>query len=294
MSLDATNWAWKTRQKKTPGGASKPLKKLVLLALGDRAGEDHSCWPSMERLERDTEMDRKTILKIIAELQNDGLIADTGERKGPTKRVKVYQLKGITGREETVPKMEQSQKRNHSKSGTLNSPKFGTQNLPIESFNESKNKKGWFCWKKLESELTYLQDPTMIDEIKNASWFEREKTAFENFNAETNLSDDMMIYHFADKLVQALAKYRALSKPVQNQKSSSEKPTTAKLSEKQIFMFAQKISRLPEYAGKHGQVGESYEDLAVRIADKLQDTQGFKILMPYLTQVGYRQSGRGV
>ncbi|HCJ7469482.1 TPA: helix-turn-helix domain-containing protein, partial [Acinetobacter baumannii] len=43
MSLDATVWAWKTRQKQKVGGALKPLKKLVLLSLADRAGETHEC-----------------------------------------------------------------------------------------------------------------------------------------------------------------------------------------------------------------------------------------------------------
>lgn len=41
MSLDATIWAWKVRQKQKKGGSIKPLKKLVLLSLSDRAGEDH-------------------------------------------------------------------------------------------------------------------------------------------------------------------------------------------------------------------------------------------------------------
>ena len=87
MSLDATIWAWKVRQKQKKGGSLKPLKKLVLLSLSDRAGEDHCAYPSMARLVEDTEMDRKTVLKIIDELVEDGLIVDTGERKGRTKQV---------------------------------------------------------------------------------------------------------------------------------------------------------------------------------------------------------------
>jgi pyocin large subunit-like protein len=105
MSLDATTWAWKVRQKQKPGGSTKPLKRLVLLSLADRAGEDHCAYPSVARLVEDTEMDRKTVLKIIDELIQDGLIEDTGERKGRTKQVKVYRLIGVNGRE-TVPTME--------------------------------------------------------------------------------------------------------------------------------------------------------------------------------------------
>ncbi|KRI08905.1 hypothetical protein APC63_00880 [Acinetobacter baumannii] len=102
MSLDATIWAWKTRQKQKAGGALKPLKKLVLLSLADRAGETHECYPSIARLVDDTEMDRKTVLKIIDELIEDGFIIDTGKREGKTKQIKVYLLIGVKGRE-TVP-----------------------------------------------------------------------------------------------------------------------------------------------------------------------------------------------
>lgn len=38
-------------------------------------------------------------MKIIAELIEDGLIADTGERTGKTKQVKIYKLIGVLGRE---------------------------------------------------------------------------------------------------------------------------------------------------------------------------------------------------
>ena len=317
MSLDATVWAWKTRQKKTKGGATKPLKKLVLLALADRAGEDHSCFPSIARLVEDTEMDRKTVLKIIDELVDDGVIKDTGERKGRTKQVKVYTLMGVNGREIALEVDEfegENKNLNSPKDGTVpnteqfqvsaervpsfrgKSPKFGTRNLSSNLLIESKNKKTWFSWEKLEDELDYLRDPNLILEIKNASWFERELNHFEKFNADKNLDADVMIYHFADKLVQAVAKYRALeskSNPVQNKKPSSEKPSEAQLSEKQIFVFAKKLSRLDTYAGQYGQIGESYDDLAERIMDELCTAEGIQKLMPYLKQVGYKQNGTG-
>lgn len=157
MSLDATNWAWRAELCEKKGGCRIPYKRLVLLSLADRAGEDHCAYPSMKRLEKDTGIERKTVLKIIAELIDDGFILDTGERKGVTKQVKVYKLRGINGREtvpiagqlndknpaKTVPILEQSQKRNSSNNGTRNSPNNGmpnspnngTQNLPIESPN---------------------------------------------------------------------------------------------------------------------------------------------------------------
>jgi len=121
MSLDATLWAWKVRQKQKKGGSLKPLKKLVLLSLSDRASEDYCAYPSVARLVEDTEIDRKTVLKIIDELIEDGLIVDTGERKGRTKQVKVYQLMGVNGRE-TVPTTVLLDAENDD----LNSPNNGT------------------------------------------------------------------------------------------------------------------------------------------------------------------------
>lgn len=82
----------------------------------------------MKRLENDTQIERKTVLRIIAELVEDGLIVDTGERKGVTKQVKVNKLVGIYGRE-TVPTVEQFQQRNSSNNGTV--PITGHLTVPI-------------------------------------------------------------------------------------------------------------------------------------------------------------------
>lgn len=98
MSLDATRWAWEQ--------PLKPTCKLVLLSLADRAGEITSeCYPSVKRICTDTGMDRKTVIKSLKMLCDCGLISDTGDRKGDTKQIVVYQLNhpknGI------VPKTEQ-------------------------------------------------------------------------------------------------------------------------------------------------------------------------------------------
>lgn len=62
MSNDATRWAW---QQQT-GSSSR---KAVLVSMADRAGEDHTCYPSLKRLELDTELNRKTLVKVIGELE---------------------------------------------------------------------------------------------------------------------------------------------------------------------------------------------------------------------------------
>lgn len=306
MSLDATTWAWKVRQKQKAGGSTKPLKRLVLLSLADRAGEDHCAYPSVARLVEDTEMDRKTVLKIIDELIQDGLIEDTGERKGRTKQVKVYRLVGVNGRE-TVPTMEsfdaETEDLKGPNIGTVptteqfqrsvervptfrgKSPNVGTRNLSKNLSIESKNKKSWFCFNKLREEIFLTDDSIDFEIIVDSKWIEREKRAFESYNAEKPMSDELMIYHFADWVINAF-KNKYSSKP------NSEKPAGTKyqsqhLSEKQIFVFAEKLSHHPEFTSKFSEPGETYEKLAARIAVKLKDPAQAKKWEGYLKQVGF-------
>ncbi|EAX0680713.1 hypothetical protein AIP06_14150 [Salmonella enterica] len=131
MSRAATDWAWSLELSSAP--------KLLMLSLADRADEMHCCYPSIQRLVKDTGMDRKTIGKWINQMMEDGLISDTGERKGRTKQIRVLQLNiGI----------EQAQKRNSTKNGTCT--KNGHETIPnldakrsqkrdIESVNEPVN-----------------------------------------------------------------------------------------------------------------------------------------------------------
>jgi len=306
VSLDATIWAWKIRQKQKRGGSLKPLKKLVLLSLADRASEDHCAYPSMARLVEDTEMDRKTVLKIIDELIEDGLIVDTGERKGRTKQVKVYQLLGVKGRETipttvhlntedsdlkspnggTVPTTEQFQQF-HERVPTipLNSPNVGTRNLSKNLSLESKNKKDWLCSKKLREEITLADDSIEPETLMTAKWVEREKRAFEIYNQDKTICDELLNFYFADWLLHA---YR--TKYSQETKMGYGKTPAAEpklLTEKQISAFAQKLAHLPEFASKHSAPGDSYEQLASRIKIKLMNPAQAKKWEPYLKQVGF-------
>ncbi|MGN5765109.1 helix-turn-helix domain-containing protein [Acinetobacter calcoaceticus] len=299
MSLDATNWAWRVELKEKKGGCRLPLKRLVLLSLADRAGEDHTCYPSMKRLENDTQIERKTVLKIIAELIQDGLIADTGERKGVTKQVKVYKLIGINGRE-TVPKVEQFQQRNSSNNGipnspnngTLNSAVNGTQNLPKNLPIESKNKNHWLCSKKLSLEIAQANPEIDTNEIISSTWFNRELRAFELFNAEKSMCDELMIYHFANWLLEAKAKQDRLkhsSQPIQKQPAKSKDTLT----DKQRHFFASKLSRLPEFA-KYSVGNESYEQLAKRLEPMLKDPANLKKWAEYLINISNEHKGNAV
>ena len=159
MSIDATRWAW-------TAPVNNSSQRLVLLSLADRAGEHHTAWPSIDRLAKDTALNEKTVQKVILELINIGLVIDTLERTGPTKRVRILKLNGVKGREEyaqnrgdlnikkpinskpNTPEngiIKQPQKRNNSnsgnnpengtwndpKNGVLNDPKNGMQNQPL-------------------------------------------------------------------------------------------------------------------------------------------------------------------
>ncbi|EXS35251.1 helix-turn-helix domain-containing protein [Acinetobacter sp. 826659] len=309
MSLDATIWAFKAEVKTSS-------QRLVLLALADRAGESHKCYPSIKRMVKDTVLNRKTVIKVLDELEAISLIRFTGEITG--NGVKVYQLIGVMGREEndlTSPKNGTSTNNGTSsnfgtgskngtstnngtatspKNGTETSPNIGTQNLSGNLSIESKNKKTWLSLKKLGEEILLATDQETYEQIKNATWFDRELRAFELYNAEKNLCDELMNYHFADWLINACGKYQAREqskKPTSGTRVRFPQGESNSLSSKQIYAFAQKLSVHPEFASKYAEGNESYEQLATRIAVKLADPEQQQKLMPYLIQVGFTTKG---
>ncbi|HBU9321847.1 TPA: helix-turn-helix domain-containing protein [Klebsiella pneumoniae] len=120
MSRAATDWAW--------GLEIKASQKLLMLSLADRADELHCCYPSIQRLVKDTGMDRKTIGKWINQMIEDGFISDTGERKGKTKQVRVLRLN---------IEVKEAQKRNSTKFG--NNTKNVHETSPILDNKRSQN-----------------------------------------------------------------------------------------------------------------------------------------------------------
>ncbi|MHA3051125.1 helix-turn-helix domain-containing protein [Acinetobacter sp. ANC 4640] len=191
MSVDATRWAWLAPVKSS-------TQRLVLLSLADRAGEYHTCFPSVARITKDTKLNRKTIMKVIGELIELGLVEDTGHKKGATKQVIVYRLLGIKTREDeeinstnigTVPKTEQSQ--NYQETVPFlphNSTNIGTQNLKGTK-KESKNINTAFSFKdelkNLGAEKQLIEDWMTVRTSKKAK---QTKTAFDGFIREFNKS----------------------------------------------------------------------------------------------------------
>ncbi len=103
MSSEAVGWAFKQI---CPSSSIK----FTLVALCECANyKTGRIFPSIAHIEEITGQNRKTIISNIAELERLGFIRDTGERAGTTKQIKVYEA--MLG---TVPKTEQSQKRNSS------------------------------------------------------------------------------------------------------------------------------------------------------------------------------------
>ncbi|HGH3636770.1 TPA: helix-turn-helix domain-containing protein [Acinetobacter baumannii] len=311
MSLDASIWAFKAEVKTSS-------QRLVLLALADRAGESHKCYPSIKRMVKDTLLNRKTIIKVLDELEAGSFIKFTGEITG--NGVKVYQLIGVMGREEdseTSPKNGTSTNNGTSsnfgtgskngtstnigiatspKNGTETSTNIGTQNLSRNLSDESKNKKTWLSLKKLREEILLATDQETYEQIKNATWFDRELRAFELYNADKNLCDELMHYHFADWLINACGKYQARGQSAfRNSGTQVRIPQgeSNQLSDKQVHAFAQKLSQHPEFASQFAAAGESYDQLAARIAVKLSDPAQAKKWEPYLKQVGFKGSLQG-
>lgn len=188
MSVDATRWAW-------IAPVNSSAQRLVLLSLADRAGEFHTCFPSIARITKDTKLNRKTIMKVIGELIGLGLVEDTGHRKGSTKQIIVYRLLGVRTREDdelnstnfgTVPKTEQSQ--NYQETVPFlppKSPKNGTQNLKgtkkesktIIKFNFAQE------LKNLGAETQLISDWMLVRKNKKAA---NTETAFKGFEREFN------------------------------------------------------------------------------------------------------------
>src|SRR5205809_218081 len=93
MSFDAMQWALR----QTTGDRTA---KCVLIALGHHANGKGLAWPSTVKLAGELEVNRKAVDGGLVRLQKGGFIADSGDRKGDTGRVKVWRLQMA---EEAIP-----------------------------------------------------------------------------------------------------------------------------------------------------------------------------------------------
>ncbi|WOE29817.1 helix-turn-helix domain-containing protein [Acinetobacter towneri] len=246
MSIDATRWAW-------TAPVNNSSQRLVLLSLADRASDEHTAWPSIERLAKDTVLDKKTVQKVILELINLGLIKDTGDRKGPTKRVRVLKLNGVKGREDytqnlddaNTPKngnIKQSQKRNDSKNGNdpengalnnpkngmLNDPKNGGQNL---SGNLPMNLSQEHDWipdvDQLITKIKMAGHGNNVDLIFGLPSFEFELSAFNSYFDNSGLSDSKKLHKFTAWIVDKFDRYKKQNPEYGIQSPAGQQANTA-------------------------------------------------------------------
>lgn len=103
-------WAWE----QATGSSSA---KLVLLALARHANDQLLAYPSIACLSTETELDRKTVMRMLKKLLVLELIKDTGFKKGSTNQVTVYKLEISS---------DFIDKHNSTKNVTINSTYFGT------------------------------------------------------------------------------------------------------------------------------------------------------------------------
>lgn len=246
MSIDATRWAWKAPVKNSS-------QRLVLLSLADRAGEEHTAWPGIERLAKDTALNDKTVQKVLLELIKSGLVIDTGERKGPTKRTKVLKLNGVKGREECTQKrddlnsktdsssdantpkngdIKQSQKRNDSnignnpengtlndpKNGILNDPKIGVQNLPLNlSMNLSREHEWIPDQNQLINVLNTAGQQQNLNLIFGLPDFEFQLGAFNAHYAGQVMPNARKLYSFVRWIIDKFERYQKANPNYVNQ-----------------------------------------------------------------------------
>lgn len=85
MSIAAMNWAWLL--------LLRPSVKLVLMALADAADDHGYCWPSVQTIARKTNLDVRSVQRILSSLQKTGLlIVEHRYRKDGSQSTNRYRL----------------------------------------------------------------------------------------------------------------------------------------------------------------------------------------------------------
>lgn len=159
MSIDASRWAWKKQ------GIS-PLEKSILLSLADRAGEDHTAWPSSRRLAFDLCLCTRSIFRGLNKLKEAKLIKEVGRKESGTV---VYQLIGVEGREDEPlpPKKTKKTTVNETKDENIYTLDIssGTHEKCVNEFTEFdvfELQKQWNKWAEKQAEPPRSADAAFI------------------------------------------------------------------------------------------------------------------------------------
>lgn len=181
MSMEATLATWELTKK-----IVNSREKFFLLSLARRAGEDHTCWPSIKRMVEDTGFDRKTIVDLRQALIDKKLVKYTGRMVGRSHQIPEMQLlyvqewenrrnsPRLQDDEEPVDKSA-SNRLTSPKNGTGTSPKNGTgtstENGTLNSKEEKVIRKKSFCasaQKKPKSKNDWRQENARVHDFADS------------------------------------------------------------------------------------------------------------------------------
>lgn len=285
MSVNATRFAWECDLSKT---TKRSAKRLVLLALADRANKENTCFPSIARVVKDTGMDRKTVMNTINDLITLGLVSDTGERKGGTNQVRV--LKINVDKQESYPQnvQESSNKQGEiSKETVVNLPingvefpsnggKFGTQNLKESLIKSKINLKSEKALKINENEVKSEVDVLCYQKAVNTQNTVKECV----YNAHTSDSSDVKsvggTYIPVSEENAVSRDYDVSSVTVKPQKTLDDKPVVQQMTNKGM----QKA--FSEYGEKREEVKKGVPDALKHLLKKKGNDESNK---PDLTPI---------
>lgn len=178
---------------------------------------------------------------------------------------------------------------------------FNPQNNTIKKHYQNKKNK-WFVLEILKDEIVSIDNSFDTSEIFKASWFERELDKFEKFNQDRNHSDYDMVRFFAEWMLKARVKYAKMkpqAKRVSANKTSAGQPSQSEnntpevitfASERQLYAFARLLVFHPEFKDSFCGRGEDWQEAAKRMASLISDPVQQKPYLPYLLELGFKQS----
>lgn len=175
---------------------------------------------------------------------------------------------------------------------------FNTQKTLSKNTNQKTINKDWFSLKTLKDELKATGLPIEAEDLKAAIWFDREKTAFENYAPNKSLTDPQKMYYFVDWLLKAKRKYDAAER-----KQAAKKPNNANteqnngikepvirnsyvLTPLQIITFSKQLCNLPSF-GKYCPGNKSFKEFEMWIASRLNDPKQVEKWASYLNELGF-------
>lgn len=256
---------------------------------------------SLSQYEAYSGKSRPTVVKCLKELVKVGLLVEhTGTRYGNSYSVALVNSIGFELLSASKKILLVKSFNHTSKKSLLPLVKiFNTQKQLSKNTNQKQiNKRDWFSLKTLKDDLKATGLQIEAEDLTAAKWFDREKTAFENYAPNQNLSDPQKMYYFVDWLLKAKRKYDAAERQqaakakaegknqTQNPEDTKTENDPFKLSTKQISFFASQLAHLPSFA-KYCTGNKGFKEFEMWIASMLNNPENVKKWNKYLSELGY-------